>query len=449
MEAPPPMPPRPRLPLDHARKGYWRYERGSEFFTACAYSRRRGNRTDRGVCATPSSTNRGFLCTLSGIQAASARFVPAHSKELINTMGLSVGIVGLPNVGKSTIFNALTAAGAQSANYPFCTIEPNVGIVPVVDRRLDQLAVLAQSKETIYTDLKVVDIAGLVRGASKGEGLGNQFLANIRETDAILHVVRCFEDPNVIHVEHSVDPARDIEIIDTELLLADLEALTKRIDRVSRLARSGQKEAVQQMEAYTKAVQAVEKGLPVRGVELSEEERRLIDELNLITIKPVLFVANVAEDDLEGKSPLVAAVRRIAEEKKGEMVAICGELEAQISQLPPAERRDFLGEMGLAEPGLDVLIRAGYHLLDLETFFTAGPKEARAWTIHRGSKAPQAAGKIHSDFERGFIRAETTAFDDYISHKGEVGAKAAGKVRSEGKEYVVQDGDVLLFRFNV
>ena len=364
-------------------------------------------------------------------------------------MGLSVGIVGLPNVGESTIFNALTAAGAQSANYPFCTIEPNIGIVPVVDSRLDQLAGLAGSKQTIYTDLKVVDIAGLVRGASKGEGLGNQFLANIRETEAILHVVRCFEDPNVVHVEHSVDPARDIEIIDTELLLADMDALTKRIDRVSRLARSGQKEAQQQMEAYGKAMAAVEKGLPVRGVDLTEEEHRLIDELNLITIKPVLFVANVGEDDLEGKSPLVAAVRKIAEEKKGEVVTICGELEAQISQLPATERRDFLAEMGLAEPGLDVLIRAAYHLLDLETFFTAGPKEARAWTIHRGSKAPQAAGKIHSDFERGFIRAETTAFADYIAHKGETGAKAAGKVRSEGQEYVVQDGDVLLFRFNV
>jgi hypothetical protein len=364
-------------------------------------------------------------------------------------MGLSVGIVGLPNVGKSTIFNALTAAGAQSANYPFCTIEPNVGIVPVVDPRLQKIAALAGSKQIIFTDLKVVDIAGLVRGASKGEGLGNQFLANIRETDAILHVVRCFDDPNVVHVEGSVDPERDIEVIETELLLADLDALSKRNDRISRLARVGQKEYIAQAEALTKAIAAVEKGTPLRAIEFTDGEKAALAELNLITMKPVLYVANVAEGDLGTETPMLQKVRKQAQDKRGEVVVISGEIEAQISQLPQEDRGEFLKDMGLEEPGLNALIRAAYSLLGLETFFTAGPKEARAWTIHRGSKAPQAAGEIHSDFERGFIRAETIGYDDYLSYAGEQGAKAAGKMRSEGKEYEVQDGDVILFRFNV
>ncbi|MBW3566059.1 MAG: redox-regulated ATPase YchF [Acidobacteria bacterium] len=362
---------------------------------------------------------------------------------------LAAGIVGLPNVGKSTIFNALCAGGAESANYPFCTIDPNVGIVVVPDSRLDRIAELAKSKEIVPADVRIVDIAGLVQGASKGEGLGNQFLANIRETDAILHVVRCFDDPNVVHVEGSVDPARDIEIIETELLLADLDSLQKRHDRVAKMARVGNKDAANEAAVLQRAVDAASEGTPIRAIDWTDEERRILRESNLLTIKPVLFVANVAEKDLDEESEHLATVRRIADEKGGGLVVISGEIESQIAQLEPEERREFLNDLGLEEPGLNALIRAAYEILSLQTFFTAGPKEARAWTIRKGTRAPQAAGRIHSDFERGFIRAETISFADYIQEGGEQGAKAKGRMRSEGKDYIVNDGDVILFRFNV
>jgi GTP-binding protein YchF len=364
-------------------------------------------------------------------------------------MGLSAGIVGLPNVGKSTIFNALTAAGAQSANYPFCTIEPNVGIVPVVDSRLAAIAQMAGSAQTIFTDLKIVDIAGLVRGASKGEGLGNQFLANIRETDAILHVVRCFEDSNVVHVEGAVDPERDVEIIETELMLADLDSLTKRLDRVAKLARAGQKDAQAEAAAIQKGLDSLDRGVPLRRGDLTEEDHSFLDKMNLITNKPVLYVANVAEADLGKTTPHVEKVREIAAAKGGEVVVLAGALEAEIFELPEEDRKEFLHAHGLEEPGLNILVRAAYKLLDLETFFTVGPKEARAWTIHRGTRAPQAAGEIHSDFERGFIRAETINYATLLECGSEQAARGAGKMRSEGKDYVVQDGDVMLFRFNV
>lgn len=364
-------------------------------------------------------------------------------------MGFRMGIVGLPNVGKSTLFNALTrTAAAQAANFPFCTIEPNVGEVAVPDPRLDRLAGIAGSKQIIPTRITFVDIAGLVKGASKGEGLGNQFLANIREVDAIAHVLRCFEDGDVTHVEGRVDPIADAEVIETELMIADMESVERRLANLARKLKGGDKEAAEQQGLLKRALAALEDGQPARTVDIAEDERKTWNMLQLLTSKPVLYVCNVAEDDAAKGNALSDKVAEMAKAQGAGHVVISARIEEEISQLEAEEAQMFLTEMGLDEAGLDRLIRAGYDLLGLQTYFTVGPKEARAWTITKGTLAPQAAGVIHGDFEKGFIRAETVAYDDYISGNGEAGAREAGKLRVEGKSYEVKDGDVLHFLFN-
>jgi ribosome-binding ATPase len=363
-------------------------------------------------------------------------------------MGIKCGIVGLPNVGKSTLFNALTRAQIAAENYPFCTIDPNVGVVPVPDPRLDVLAQIVKPQRILPATVEFVDIAGLVAGASKGEGLGNQFLSHIRETDAVAHVVRCFEDDDIVHVAGRIKPLDDVEVINTELALADLDTVERALQRAEKASKAGDKDAIKLRELLKKLRDHLDSGKPARSLVKDADERRQLHELHLITLKPLMYVANVAEDGFED-NPHLDAVRALAASEGSEVVAVCAAIEAEIAQLDEADRAEFLADIGLEEPGLNRVIRAGYTLLGLQTYFTAGEKEVRAWTVRVGATAPQAAGVIHTDFEKGFIRAEVIAFQDYVAGKGEQGAKEAGKLRLEGKEYIVQEGDVMHFRFNV
>jgi GTP-binding protein YchF len=363
-------------------------------------------------------------------------------------MGIKCGIVGLPNVGKSTLFNALTRAQIAAENYPFCTIDPNVGVVPVPDPRLADLATIVKPERILPATIEFVDIAGLVAGASKGEGLGNQFLSHIRETDAIAHVVRCFEDDDIIHVAGKVKPLDDVEVINTELALADMDTVDRGLQRAEKSAKTGDKDAIRLRELLKKVKEHLDAGNPVRTLIKDPDEKRLLHELHLITLKPLMYVANVAENGFTNNSHL-DAINKLAENEGSIVVAVCAAIEAEIAQLEEADRAEFLNELGLQEPGLNRVIRAGYRLLGLQTYFTAGVKEVRAWTVRLGATAPQAAGVIHTDFEKGFIRAEVIAYDDFISNRGEQGAKEVGKLRLEGKEYIVREGDVMHFRFNV